>query len=369
MTNIGDALFKATGATTGLTHAERAGYIVNVKDYGAVGNGIANDTAAVQAASDVAFGSSSSPHGSANKHLNRPLYFPTGTYNIHSTIIWTKVCGGRAFGDAAGASTLSWGGSVSGFTPLVQTNGFANCVVENLGFAAPVYTPDSCGFDLDWNGDDTNCDGLRNNLFSKCMMSGGIGILVAKSDNDGASNLFLGVEITGHAAEPPAAVSGLELRGSEALGNTVILGGANLFANAGYYAPAGGGSFGAIIGVSQAQRPDDGSPPPYVPVGSCWDFRIDSPYPCMISGVRSESYNCLRMAAGEVRLGNTVMVVAETLVFANVTGGKCTIDGCRSLGAVITGATSTIYLRGNSLSETDPSALLTGYTGTIGQNI
>src|SRR6266436_8734074 len=55
--------FTATGAPTPRTMPDRLGEIKNVKDYGAVGNGVTDDTAAIQACFDAAFGSYYSPHG------------------------------------------------------------------------------------------------------------------------------------------------------------------------------------------------------------------------------------------------------------------------------------------------------------------
>lgn len=67
--------FRATGAPTSRTMSARLAEIKNVKDFGAVGNGIADDTVAIQAAADWTSG--------ANRGT---IYFPLGTYNITAPI-------------------------------------------------------------------------------------------------------------------------------------------------------------------------------------------------------------------------------------------------------------------------------------------
>lgn len=66
------------------------GAAVNVLDFGAIGDGVANDAAAIQAAIDYA---------SAN---NMSLYFPEGVYAHTSTLVWKN--GVRYFGPNVNAS-------------------------------------------------------------------------------------------------------------------------------------------------------------------------------------------------------------------------------------------------------------------------
>jgi hypothetical protein len=56
------------------------GGVKNVKGYGATGDGVTNDSAAIQAAVDDA----ASPYSSANRGI---VFFPPGTYNVGSTAI------------------------------------------------------------------------------------------------------------------------------------------------------------------------------------------------------------------------------------------------------------------------------------------
>lgn len=62
----------ATSSTTARTLANRFADVFNVKDFGAVGNGTTNDTSAIQAAIDAAYGSA--------------LFFPAGSYKITSAV-------------------------------------------------------------------------------------------------------------------------------------------------------------------------------------------------------------------------------------------------------------------------------------------
>ena len=122
---------------------DRLAEIVNVRDFGAVGGGNTDDTAAVQAAFNAAFAPASSPNGQGNSYLNRPVFFPAGRYKITSPLLLTDVWGGHIFGAGMNQSQLIWAGSYNGntvpnadntITPLLMTNGFAYSRLEGLGF-------------------------------------------------------------------------------------------------------------------------------------------------------------------------------------------------------------------------------------------
>jgi hypothetical protein len=73
---------------------------VNVRDRGAAGDGIRDDTAAIQAAINSAI----------NAHRGRTVCLPAGDYRVTSTIIVDDVLGIRLIGEG-GATRLIWGGN------------------------------------------------------------------------------------------------------------------------------------------------------------------------------------------------------------------------------------------------------------------
>lgn len=85
--------YTADGSTTTRNLGARASDIVNVKDFGALGNGIANDTVAIQKALDAAFGTWADPHGSAESYLNRAVYFPAGDYLVRPSVTPISITG------------------------------------------------------------------------------------------------------------------------------------------------------------------------------------------------------------------------------------------------------------------------------------
>lgn len=75
---------------------------INVKNFGAVGNGVADDTAAIKAAITAAFAASA-----ANGSFGAAIYLPAGKYKVSSPIVVnTFVQHFSIFGDGPGASQI-----------------------------------------------------------------------------------------------------------------------------------------------------------------------------------------------------------------------------------------------------------------------
>ncbi len=186
--------FKSTGSPTNRTLPDRLADIVNVKDYNVQGDGVTDDSAAIQATFDAAFGTSGSPHG-INASLNRAVYFPSGNYLCHGLTL-TQVYGGRIFGAGQYTTLLTYNGpDVSGSTlaPVITTNGFAYSTIENMTVSntGRINTKERVCIDLDW--DNTGSVGLNNSaLVNVGFGNTKYGVRVAESGNDGRGISFVG---------------------------------------------------------------------------------------------------------------------------------------------------------------------------------
>jgi len=73
--------------------------VLNVKDYGAVGNGTADDAAAIQAAIDASVGGTVAGGAAVTRSAVKPVYLPRGTYKITAPLKVYSVAGFHLFGD------------------------------------------------------------------------------------------------------------------------------------------------------------------------------------------------------------------------------------------------------------------------------
>ena len=150
------ALAIATGSTTARTLAARFAERVDVKDFGATGNGWTDDTPAIKAAFAYAVASAGS------------VYFPPGSYVISSTITAVPVSGLKIYGD----NCLT--------TNLLPTSLTTDLFDLTSGSLTPI---EICGLSVEYSGTSiagtifnfpTNCGGLN---FHDVITIGGWNVL------------------------------------------------------------------------------------------------------------------------------------------------------------------------------------------------
>lgn len=340
-----------SGATAARTTSARFLEPLNVKDFGAVGNNIADDTAAVQACLDAAFGPASSPHGISA--INYPVYFPAGTYNIATSpgLSITGVNQGHIFGSGRNSSqiNLTTGGSTDA---CLRTNGCQYVLFENMTFnIASNATVGTC-FDLDVQSSMISTANIQSNVFSNCNFnSGAFGIRINNTNtggSQGSENCVFNCYFQG----PPVTNSfaGLYVKGQNALMNIVI--GGN-FAHCGNHAiniPGGGGSVPLIHGVS-FQNQDS---------ATAYDVHclISNPDDYSIIGCRSESNNFALFSGGSgVTISGCVQTGGSGGVFLQADGGAF-VSGCHINGQFLS--------NGNMTFENCLFGAATPWTGSAG---
>ena len=128
-----------TGAVT-RTAASKFQETVSVKDFGATGNGVTDDTAAIQAA--INYAGTLGVHGYGDP-LGATVFFPAGMYNVSSTL--NMVDGGVTLcGDGKLSTTLNATGN---YGNIIYVNGTNSNAIKNLGFqshASVAHTTGAC---------------------------------------------------------------------------------------------------------------------------------------------------------------------------------------------------------------------------------
>lgn len=158
--------------------------IVNVKDYGAAGDGVTNDTTAIQAAINAAFvvcttNASDPPAG------NRALYFPPGKYITTAPLTLNGTFGVTMFGSGRFTSQIfnTTSGSKVFTTNGCQYSKFYDMLLSCTGAGS------QC-FQLSWDGS-TYC-ALQSNTFENMFFTGGdYGVTIGAGGYMGSENAFI----------------------------------------------------------------------------------------------------------------------------------------------------------------------------------
>ena len=135
--NISNRYVKAVGSPELCTLGARFADFVNVKDFGAVGDGVTDDTAAIQAA--------------ASKAEGKSLYIPSGRYLLSSASVLLP-SNVHVFGDGPDSCLIqpnyysysgSWDrASAVDWNVFQMQPGTENVLIEKLGLRGPFYSED-----------------------------------------------------------------------------------------------------------------------------------------------------------------------------------------------------------------------------------
>jgi parallel beta-helix repeat protein len=336
------ALLTPTSATTSRTLADQLGDVANVKSFGALGNGTANDTAAIQAAVDACFGIPGAPHGLTSSTSNKALMFPSGTYKITAPILFPPLVGARIFGGAGNLATRIIQ-ATSGQSVFV-TNSFSHSKME--GISLETAGGGSIALDLDWDGNSL-ANALQSNRFEGMWFSGDIGVRIGNGGVMGSENTFLNCRVS------DCATAGYKIVNYNALAN-VLVGGNISTCAIGVWVLAG------QVGVHGTGFQGNTNR----------DIKVDnsSNASIVVVGARTESKNFIETGgySGLVVQGCSQHWADDYTGRFVYAGGPAVIEACQSLaGSVAAKGGQRIIVRSSQFGKAEPFALDSSQTSAI----
>jgi Pectate lyase superfamily protein len=213
--------------------------ILNVKDFGAVGDGSTDDSAAIQACFDAAFGPQSNPHGQTGGFANVPVFIPAGHYLIGTTLFVNHAEGAWVFGAGCESTRLTYTGPFPGlqapsppnintdprsgvtFTSVIHLNGGHFCLFE--GFSIEITDPGNRStfcFNVRSDANAITEDGpfksYGNSFANMAFYAGSIGVALGALSVMCSENSFYNCSFNNHG------YAGISINGGNCLGNVAI---------------------------------------------------------------------------------------------------------------------------------------------------
>lgn len=201
--------------------------IFDVRQYGAVGDGVADDTSAIQSAINAAVVAGGGV-----------VSFKAGIYRITAPLSLVEVRDIAFFGAGRFSTIIR---QVTANTPVIQVNGLWYSRFEGLRFETSASQVGNGVFELDGNYDGTHHMGVQGNTFKDCYFAGNAStvdylftvVRQGGGAGQGSENLFLNCHFEG------AKLACFTQAGLNALNNTFIGGNFQAFAKHGILAAGG----------------------------------------------------------------------------------------------------------------------------------
>lgn len=289
--------------------------VATPQQFGAVGDGVTDDTAAFQACADFCFGPSTSPHGPSNANLNSIFFIPAANYLITAPIEFTAVAGGWILGAGRASTIITNTGAGFAGVYVFWFNGIARSRIE--GFTLVSNNTHASILNLDWDG--ITAQSTQSNTIVDMGFDGGaIGCEIGRSGHQASENIFIDCYPSGCAA------AGYQVSNYNAL-NNVVQGGTVGACAIGLYLKEGSIS---AYGVA-------------LEANTSWDIQIDNSAEdtAVFSACRSESVNFISVAGGKtVHLSGISHQGASAGAFIKGSNsGYVKADACNTINGNITG--------------------------------
>lgn len=147
--------------------------MVSVKDFGAVGDGITDDTAAIQRALTNTFASAETVNGAVAGY-RKTIYFPAGQYRITSTLSIPPYC--RLLGEGKRTTTVT-GNFAAPIARLVDSNNQSGSAFGYNGAQTAEYHVSDMGFVQSSTSYNQSCfvaDGGKTASFNRVLFQGAL---------------------------------------------------------------------------------------------------------------------------------------------------------------------------------------------------